>query len=368
MTLQMDATIDRLCTHFDDPYVVATTARLAIGKPVSLLDVENRRATVATYKQQLAKLQALPLMEQRTPAWYAARNTMITASDFAQALGKGKFGTQKQFYQKKCGYEVDTFDSFRAALMWGVMYEPVAVDAYAYNNNCVMHDFGLLRHPTIDWVGASPDGISENGIMLEIKCPFKRKITGEIPTQYYYQMQGQLDVAELKECDFLECEFVEYDNIVQFQQHFEDNQNPKGIVIALSSGSSKTPKYKYSPYSLHADCTGLVDWLDKELATQDDDSSISATRFHFWQLYTYSVVRVYRDDTFLQDDVYTPLALVWEKVKAYKTDKSIYDVEITTPPPRVSTTTDQKVSISISTSVKNEKAIKLDRYAFIDDP
>lgn len=363
----MDATIDRLRTHVDDASVVARLARLALGKPVSVLDVNNRMATVASYKQQLAKLQALPVMEQRTPAWYSARNTMITASDFAQALGKGKFGTQKQFFQKKCGYEVDTFNSFQAALMWGVMYEPVAVDAYAYNNNCVMHDFGLLRHPTLDWVGASPDGISENGIMLEIKCPFKRKITGEIPTQYYYQMQGQLDVCALKECDFLECEFVEYDNIVQFKDHFADNQNPKGIVIQMSTASSKTPKYEYSPYSLHDDCPGLVDWLDKSLAVIDDDASVTATKLHMWQLYTYSVVRVYRDDTFLRDDVYTPLALVWEKVKAYKLDKSLYDMEITTPPTRVSTTTEPKVSISISTSVKNDKAVKFDKYAFVDE-
>jgi hypothetical protein len=36
--------------------------------------------------------------------------------------------------------------------------------------------------------GASPDGINELGIMVEIKCPFKRKLK-KIPSiieQYYY--------------------------------------------------------------------------------------------------------------------------------------------------------------------------------------
>ena len=58
-------------------------------------------------------------------------------------------------------------------------------------------EFGILRHPTIECLGASPDGISDIGIMLEIKCPWKRKKTETIPEQYYYQIQGQLDVCSL---------------------------------------------------------------------------------------------------------------------------------------------------------------------------
>jgi hypothetical protein len=41
--------------------------------------------------------------------------------------------------------------------------------------------------------------------MLEIKCPFRRRITGEVPLQYYYQIQGQL-----------ECEFSKYFNEAEY--------------------------------------------------------------------------------------------------------------------------------------------------------
>ncbi len=369
LKLNTDALIDRLYSVYKDPELIATVASITLGRGVDHNDVRKRMATVSGYKSQLQVLLDIPKMEQRTPQWYEARNTMITASDFAQALGKGKFGTQKQFYQKKCGYEKDTFDMFKAALCWGVMFEPVAAEAYAFFNKCRLFEFGLLRHPHIDWIGASPDGINENGVMLEIKCPFKRKITGEIPTQYYYQMQGQLDVCGLQECDYLECEFLEYDNENEFRKHFTDNIYPKGVVVELMHADPSTnSKYVYSPFELHADRDGTLQWLHNQLSMIDN---VNIVKIHYWQLWTYSVNRVYRDASFLQNDVYPELRQVWEKVVAYKLDKTLYDQEIACALP-VSKNKDQvtvkdelpKLSINISTATKN---VKFDAYAFIDE-
>jgi len=332
-------------------------ASMVFNKSLGKDYVEHRLLKLKEYREQLARLLEHPVLVQRTPEWYAARNTMITASDFAQALGCGKFGTQKQFYQKKCGYEEIVFDSFSAPLKWGVKYEPVACDAYAHKNAVTMNEFGLLRHPDIPWVGASPDGITEHGVMVEIKCPFKRKITGEIPTQYYYQMQGQLDVCGLHECDFLECEFLEYDCEAEFVRHFHDNSNPKGIIIETGSN----PTYVYSPYSAHADLQTLLDWYKSTLVTTS-----GVIKTYFWQLHTYSVVRVYRDDAFLRDKVYAPLSVVWEKLVAYKADRTLYDAEICTRVvSKATAAASEKVSISISTSSRS--AAKLESYAFRED-
>jgi hypothetical protein len=86
---------------------------------------------------------------------------------------------------------------------------------------------------------------------------------------------------------------------------------------------------------------------------------------YFWQLHTYSVVRVYRDDAFLRDKVYAPLSVVWEKLVAYKADRTLYDAEICT---RVVSRTARaaKVSISIATSSRTT-APKLESYAFRED-
>lgn len=362
--VNLDALIDRLNMIYKNADLVSTISSVALGKLIDKEDVSQRMKKVAINKEKLQKLRDLPKMEQRTPVWYEARQTMITASDFAQALGKGKFGTQKQFFQKKCGYEKDSFDMFKAALCWGVMFEPVAADAYVHFNKCKLYDFGLLRHPTLDWVGASPDGINENGVMLEIKCPFKRKITGEIPSQYYYQMQGQLDVCDLDECDYLECEFLEYENEREFIKHFSDNNNPKGIVIELHQTDSNTnSKYVYSPFVYHADRNNTIDWLHHHLAHRNMSEVV---KVHYWQLFTYSTSRVYRDKDFLANDVYPELKTVWDKVVAYKRDKCLYDHEISVPSSAIIKKQESgaKMSISISTTTKN---VKFDTYAFVDD-
>ena len=369
LKVNMDALIDRLCAVYQDPDLIATVGSITLGKGIDPNDVRSRMQKVSTYKRTLQTLLDIPKMEQRTPAWYEARNTMITASDFAQALGKGKFGTQKQFYQKKCGYEKDAFDMFKAALCWGVMFEPVAADAYAFFNKCKLFEFGLLRHPELDWVGASPDGINENGVMLEIKCPFKRKITGEVPTQYYYQMQGQLDVCGLDECDYLECEFLEYDNEAEFVKHFHDNIHPKGIVVELVHANNRyNSKYVYSPFEHHADKEGILVWFQNQMRAVPAQD---VAKIHYWQLWTYSVNRIYRDSHFLQNDVYPELRQVWEKVVTYKLDKMLYDQEVanclTTPSNKNKdhAKNDQpKLSINITTATKN---VKFDTYAFIDE-
>ena len=46
--------------------------------------------------------------------------------------------------------------------------------------------------------------------LLEIKCPLYRTITGEIPLYYWIQMQIQMEVCNMPECDYFECNFRQY--------------------------------------------------------------------------------------------------------------------------------------------------------------
>ena len=189
-----------------------------------------------------------PGIEQRTPEWYAARDGLITASDFAQALGQGKFGTQKDFFVKKVRPDsIPGFDpNASPALKWGVMFEPVANDIYSGRNGGIaIHEFGLLRHPKIPHIGASPDGITDAGVMVEIKCPFQRRINGEVPHQYYCQIQGQLAVCGLRRCDYLECEFEKYKS----REFFEEDCCGCSCVDPRGLGSGSMEHQKHSGYS-----------------------------------------------------------------------------------------------------------------------
>jgi putative phage-type endonuclease len=292
--------------------------------------VHNRIEKVKSYQKQLGMLKEHPVVEQRSEAWHNMRKNMVTASDFAQALGEGKFGTQKQFFQKKCGFEVEQFNSNIPPLKWGIMFESVAADIYKSRNHVELYEFGLIPHPTLGYFGASPDGISSHGIMLEIKCPYKRKITGEIPVQYYYQIQGQLDVCQLEECDYLECEFVEYPSQGEF---VDDVEHPyeKGIIVEYNNGINDVPAYKYSSLVKGMDkgivtdvaaVQSLMNWHDQEVSKTN-----GYVTSHFWKLQIFNIVRVYRNQDFVEEKLEL-LGHVWDKVKEYQSDKELYTREV----------------------------------------
>ena len=126
---------------------------------------------------------------------------------------------------KKCGVEEPFTPG--AAIIHGVKYEDVAISIYEKRNRVNVKEYGCIPHPTIPFLGASPDGIcyydSENkeyiGRMLEIKCPKSRKLNGFVPEYYLAQVQGQLEVCDLEYCDFLECNIEE----VSEQDFFNNN-------------------------------------------------------------------------------------------------------------------------------------------------
>lgn len=288
--------------------------------------IDERRCKLEKYKNQLTYLKSIKKIEQRSEEWYNVRENLITASDFGQSLGKGKFSTQKQFFKKKCGFEEKIkFDPYIAPLKWGIMYEPIATKIYEKREEIKINEFGLLIHPTINYFGASPDGITDNGILLEVKCPYKRKITGEIPEQYIYQIQGQLDVCNLDECDYLECDFKEFDNIDMFFD--EINPFERGIIIELKS-EDQTPCYIYSKiYDKLNDETiaELRTWLSETQNTYNEKIEM----IHFWKLKLFNIIRIYRDKPFLEEN-FKNLKVIWNKVKDYQQNKDLYDAEICT--------------------------------------
>ena len=373
-TLNVDTVIDRLYVKSRNRYETKTLIKKLEGlisctftfRNYTKEYIQERLQKLEQFQKQLNVLTKLPILEQRSQEWYDIRQNLITASDFAQALGDGKFGTQKQFFQKKCGYEKDTFDNNMPALKWGIKYEPIAIDAYAAKNKVKMYEFGLLIHPqpNMKWFGASPDAISELGIMVEIKCPWRRVITGEVPKQYYYQIQGQLDVCCLQECDFLECEFIEYSNAEEFQRHFDDNENEKGVIIEYFGKDNQT-QYVYSPFEYNRDYQRISQWEQETRSKLNQ--SITITKTYYWQLHTFSVVRVYKDDNFLKEK-FTQLKLVWDKINEYKMNKTLYDQEIVCTKSK-SMMIDTNIDPIVTTKQPKNgfKDVKLNGWAFVSD-
>ena len=53
--------------------------------------IRNRLQKIKSYKKQLKEINKIPVIVQRSDEWFNTRKNLITASDMAQALNKGKF-------------------------------------------------------------------------------------------------------------------------------------------------------------------------------------------------------------------------------------------------------------------------------------
>lgn len=153
---------------------------------------------------KVERLLKIPQYEQRSPEWFQQRNNAITASDIPTVLGENSYKTSLSLLIDKCDANPRPFVG-NAATKWGTHYEDIAIERYSQLRNKQVLSFGLLIHPDYPWLGGSPDGITTDGILLEVKCPLKRKIVmGEVPHHYLSQILLNLEICDLELGHFIE--------------------------------------------------------------------------------------------------------------------------------------------------------------------
>ena len=91
---------------------------------------------------------------------------------------------------------------------------------------------------------------------MEIKNVVSREITGIPKKEYWVQMQLQMEVCDLDECDFLETKFIEYPDNLSFLNDrstsdadnlcLSEDDKMKGIIIHFHAKEGK-PHYEYKP-------------------------------------------------------------------------------------------------------------------------
>ena len=286
-------------------------------------DVFFHKRNVLNKLEDLLKME---LPEQRSKEWYALRDTMLTASSLADALGKGHFRTRDQLLIEKSSKEPPPRFG-NAITEWGVMYEPVATTFYEKLNNLEILEFGLVPHPSFKIFGASPDGICSVkspedfvGRMLEIKCPPKRKITKEVPDHYWMQMQGQLECCDLEECDFLQVKLEEYKNEEEYSEDSNGNQGktsndfPKGLVLSFITNKDGETKYNYEYSEFYKSIDEIKEWAYKTISGRNNYDTV---KYHWWRIERYECTLVLRDRQWW-NGVMPEILNFWEDVEHYR--------------------------------------------------
>jgi len=152
-------------------------------------------------------------VEQLSPAWFAARCGIPTASNFDKIVTtKGESSTQykKYLYQLAgelvAGSKEETYQN--AAMTRGIELEGEARELYELVTDNAVDEVGICYANEDKKFSCSPDGLVGEDGTLEIKCPLMAThveylLKGKLPTKYLQQVQGQLFVTNKKWCDFV---------------------------------------------------------------------------------------------------------------------------------------------------------------------
>lgn len=282
-------------------------------------ELDNRVVKLNKYIKQLQELKKLPYIKQRSEEWFNLRKNRLTASDLEDAIKNNNLKLAK----KKAGIIKDNTNySEIAPLKWGVMFESMAIRCYSQaNDDILVSEFGLIADKTLEHFGASPDGINDLGIMIEIKCPYSREIIdNSIPDKYYTQIQGQLAVCELEECDYIECDFQTYTSpyiYIDYVTNDLKNINYNhGIIAEYKNKETGEYIYLYSKEYLKA--SNAFDDINKQIYEANKDENLIFIKLTPWVLRKMNIQRVSFDNENWNNNIVPKINTFWEKVEDCK--------------------------------------------------
>ncbi|CAG9764290.1 unnamed protein product [Ceutorhynchus assimilis] len=196
---------------------------------ISLGNTDNKNSNIDTYMEFFKKnftenLDNLMSIEIKTRGqrnnneWLSERKKRVTASNFGAICKarteKSLLSICKNIINSKC---LD----FVPSIKHGIETEKVALIKYEQITDIVCQASGLQIHPKYQFLAGSPDGLVGTDGIIEIKCPFL--IRNESPyeaiqqgklrymdkngslktnSEYYYQIQGLLEITNREWCDF----------------------------------------------------------------------------------------------------------------------------------------------------------------------
>jgi len=311
------------CSLYNRPELLADDTSVRDGLVDHQYDVPNLESFQEVHLkryQQFQKLLQKTCYAQRSPEWYRQRNSCLTATSIATVLDEDPYKYPIELLLEKCGQGKPYEDNL--TVHHGKKYEKIGSMYYAYRNNIRVHEFGVLQSEVYPFIGASPDGICGPqtldgqysrlvGRLIEIKFPKYRrirlqgKLDGEICPHYYMvQIQTQLFVTGLDECDFLQFSVEEYDS---FQEYLQD-EHPgiaglsrttmleKGCLVRLFPRKMLNLQneetcvlnsiYIYPP-KLHMDPAQVQKWIAQETMRLQEDSDFQnyfLDRVIYWRL------------------------------------------------------------------------------------
>jgi hypothetical protein len=251
-----------------------------------LFEKERAIRSLVPLPAAVERILALPQTDQKSKSWYRESRELLTGHEFGTVV-YGSPNARRGVIMKKCAEvavdeTVDIMSSTvfcsnaegsLSAFKWGWRYEPVVRTLYeqCVAGGSVNGDIGRVRHPTLPRLAASPDGLilsgAKQGRLLEIKCPITRELNGEVPMEYWCQMQLQAEVCNVDAVEYVEARLssLPYERANELTPAVlaKAKQPWMGVVAVISPtlfGPTHEYQYAYSPLFPTSDLESLLAW------------------------------------------------------------------------------------------------------------
>jgi hypothetical protein len=299
---------------------------------IDIVDSFNIGNKIQLLQDKITGLKNKPQPVQRTDAWYEFRHNLITASNAHKVFDSQS--TINQLIYEKCQPLKSTTNAteedknkmvnINTPFHWGQKYEPVSVMLYEHLYKTKVDDFGCIKHEKYGFLGASPDGINVDqtnerfGRMLEIKNIVNREINGIPKKEYWIQMQLQMEVCDLDECDFLETKFMEYENASEFfdanHEILPENVHKKGVIVYFHNTVEMKPFYVYKPLDI-IETNEILKWEEEMVDKyQNSQHNYMYVKSIYWKLEILSCVLVLRNRNWFENNIKS-IEKVWNIIE-----------------------------------------------------
>lgn len=268
--------------------------------------------------EKIKYLKSKPQPDQRTKDWYLRRYNMITASNAWKILDS-QSNVNSIIYEKCVPLDTSRNDSLNTgtAFHWGHKYEPLSVMYYEYTYKTKVEDYGCIGHDDYSFLGASPDGINvdsssyRHGRMLEIKNPVNRILDGNPKKEYWIQMQLQMEVCDLNECDFLETTFKEYEDKEEFDNDGDFTYTKEGQIKGVIMYFLDNGNYHYEYAPLYITQEGFDIWESKMM--EKNESKLWLKNI-YWRLHEVSCILVLRNKFWFKNSI-EKIENIWKTIE-----------------------------------------------------
>ena len=250
--------------------------------------------------------------DQRTEAWHAKRGSMLTASEIYKALPDATPAQKHELMMSKLTPRIRTEGPGPRALVWGTRFEPIAKEIYCKLSGIKMKivDTTCIPHPTVSFLGASPDGIiitedithERYGRLVEFKCPISRTFTNDtpVPMPYYHQMQLQMECTGLSLCEYIEFQF----KMISYSEWVNAKSDFKGFYAV--DDTDMLVKYRDLD-----DGRSPAEWRTEILETTDDWNLV------YWVLDKHRMKLVNHETDWLEKNL-PSMTAVWDTISLHR--------------------------------------------------